>query len=193
MTSSITVSRITLFWIWVSCHRLQTNPNQLSVFVRNYNNYNHLNIFFKCVSSVKRFEPNFFPDIVFELIMKGNRICYLKISLFGIRIILEWLLLRNSSHRRSSENWIEDIYIYKVNLHFYGYLFLYQPYPCLLCFSWWHLINDSQLLFSLLIYLILDRLGRGHLSWEPRWVEEKLFSSPTVIYSTLHHHHSESY
>ena len=39
--------------------------------------------------------------------VKGNRICHLKTCLFGIRIILGWLLLINTRHGRISEYWVE--------------------------------------------------------------------------------------
>ena len=35
---------------------------------------------------------------------KRSRIRHPKICLFGIRIILSWLFLRNCRHRRNSEN-----------------------------------------------------------------------------------------
>lgn len=39
---------------------------------------------------------------------EGVRICYSKMFLFDIRIILGQLFLRNSIHRKSSEKWVES-------------------------------------------------------------------------------------
>ena len=61
---------------------------------------------------------------------KGSRICRPYLWFFNIRIILDWLFLRNCRHRRNSENWIKGwnfsfvgpIYIYKRNLHLWELL-----------------------------------------------------------------------
>lgn len=45
--------------------------------------------------------------LCFLFILKGSRICHPQTCLFGIRIILGWLLLINTRHRRISENQIE--------------------------------------------------------------------------------------
>ena len=90
--------------------------------------------------------------VAYELL--GNKICHPQIRLFDIRIILGWLILRNSRRGRSSENQVK-VTLCKRHLHYKGNFHLSGCLPpCTRKRGWsylWKLLSVQKVMISICI------------------------------------------